>query len=279
MGQKRKRFCNKHIHPCNVWDSSWADTMLFIKLYIVNTLYVKFNMCLNQQYSIWIHQFSTKLGRRTVRVNDYTGRHTGRHKHTVTYTLIQTLWLCTGIYTGWWQGHYSLVSPMRAGVWLRQGSRVSQCGRTELRWEGPGPFITPVVCGPGAPPPSLSFSSFTLCLSLCLHQINGPVPNRGSVSISTACQACPSPRQHLIHHGFDTHTRAQMFICAFPPVLCCWAMPQARSASGYMLLNPLQLSVTSRSNVTACLSVLPLHDFPVEFWMILFGCNGWNTIG
>lgn len=138
-----------------------------------------------------------------------------------THSVIQTLWLCTGIYTGWWQGHYSLVSPMRAGVWLRQGSRVSQCGRTELRWEGPGPFITPVVCGPGAPPPSLSFSSFTLCLSLCLHQINGPVPDRGSVSISTACQACPSPRQRLIHHGFDTHRHTHTRRCLFALFLRC----------------------------------------------------------
>lgn len=111
--------------------------------------------------------------------------------------------------------------------------------------------------GPGA------FPSLSRSLCLCLHQINGPGPDRGSVSISTACQACPSPRQPLIHHGFDTrtftHTHAQMFIWFyFSP--WCKARPQVAMLSGYKLSDLALLSPTlfrRRRDLTACLSMLP----------------------
>lgn len=52
----------------------------------------------------------------------------GEHKHTVTHPLR----LCGGVYPSWWQGHYSLVSPTRAGFGLdRVAERPSMAGQ---RW-------------------------------------------------------------------------------------------------------------------------------------------------
>lgn len=158
-GTKRKNFCERHIHPHNVWGRSRVDTVLFIKLYIVDALCIKFNMCLNQQYSIWMHQSLSKAEGRTVKVNDCTGRYTKQAEgpgltHTHTHTRVRmhacghthpsAVWRCqprlmTGpLFTG--QSH-------EGKVWAGQRSNASQHGRTAVRWEGPGPFITPVVLG------------------------------------------------------------------------------------------------------------------------------------
>lgn len=102
----------------------------------------------------------------------------------------------------------------------------------------------------GLQPPPLS-----LCLRL--HQINGPGPDRGSVSISTACQACPSPRKLLIHHGFDkhtyTHTCTDVDLVAPPhPELWRKAVPQVLPAAvRYKLFTP---ALVPPAAATHCLS-------------------------
>lgn len=144
--------------------------------------------------------------------------------------------------------HRSVPRGQGSG-WTGEQSVPAWQDSTEVR--GTRTFITLVVWGPGA------FLPLSHSLCLCLHQINGPGPDRGSVSISTACQACPSPRQPLIYHGLDTHTHADMFI--YPQVLWCKARPQVAMLSGYKLFNPStrfsHIPPSSR-DLIACLSML-----------------------
>lgn len=211
----------------------------------------------------------------TVRGGTQAGISTRSHTSAVTHTLR----LCGSVYPSWWQGHYSLVSPTRAGFELdRVAERPSMAGQ---RWgeRDQDPSLLPWSGSLELFPLPLS-PSHSLCL--CLHQINGPGPDRGSVSISTACQACPSPRQPLIHHGFDTrtheytHTCTDVYLVASPLPLVLWykARPQVAMLSGYKLLNPALLSHTPLPrwrDLIACLSKLParflswiLND---PFWM------------
>lgn len=262
-GTKRKNFCERHIHPHNVWGRSRVDTVLFIKLYIVDALCIKFNMCLNQQYSIWMHQSLSKAEGRTVKVNDCTGRYTKQaegpgltHTHTHTrarmHAVTHTLRLCGGVNPGWWQGHYSLVSPTRARFGLDSvAARPSMAGQ---RW-GERDQDPSLLLWLGAW--SLSFS-----LCLCLHQINGPGPTE------EVFQSVPPAKivhhldsllfiMALIHRCTYTHTCTDVYLVAF---FCGWlwrkASPQVAILSGYKLSNRALFSPSSGRLSFPCVTAL-----------------------
>lgn len=157
---------------------------------------------------------------------------------TETCTVTHTLRLCSGVHPGWWQGHYSLVSPTRAGLGAGQGSAASQHGRTAMRWVGPGPFITPVVWGPG--------TSLLLSLCLCLHQINGPGPTEEVFQSAPPAKIVHHPDSlllimALIHRHRYTNTHVQMFIWLYFSPCCCGFESQA-TCSDVRGLHNVQLS-------------------------------------
>lgn len=198
--------------------------------------------------------------------------------HTLTFSRSHTPFGCAAVST------WPMTGPLLTGhshegrVWGWTGySTTSRHGRTELRWEVPGPFITLVVWGPGA--------SLLPSLCLCLHQING---------LGTTEEVFQSALPAKIVHHSDSllfimaliqgHTlsHAQMFIAFYS----CWFEVKFRVlvavSSGYKLLKQMfLLAITSPTGGwSSLLDFLSFQDdISVEFWMILFGWNGWNTIG
>lgn len=133
--------------------------------------------------------------------------------HTLTFSRSHTPFGCAAVST------WPMTGPLLTGHshegrvcgWTGY-STTSRHGRTELRWEVPGPFITLVVWGPGA--------SLLPSLCLCLHQING---------LGTTEEVFQSaPPAKTVHHSdnllfimalIQGHTLTCTDVCAFNS---CW---------------------------------------------------------